>query len=841
MPSSGWLEIAQYVTSTASNLSALGFGAAKASTKLGFSIARGIVSVAPIPFLTTSLNHLENVSLLPILLGESLTSTSLNAASAAISHFGVPATDTEASFSLTSFVELVRREWEEFGVKGRSMIEVSRALAAWAAIQGFTKQWAEERWVRTVKELTPEDFKPPPARKKGKGKTVDSEKDRPRLKRAMSKISVTEDFIALGRQSQVISADIGEKILSMGDESVEVGEGSMSRRRRSNYEDWKTLRRLSKIVLAGYGGAGLLFFGTPLKPDPTLGKTMEPHMQDKTDGQVKSEEEMTLVHAVEDAEAEENIMSPPQGDFAPGPGTDEAIPGLSTLRRRVSFIKQTHDDRNDRNANTHHSTAYSYSWWNVLLGKHDRDIFEGFAFAEGNESDRDTIRTPSAASSPTVSYFPSRGNSFHDIPASLLDNTPKSTPRPPKVKPPKLRKPPKTPSAVIGDMHHMPRFWVLTDHVRRQVVVVVRGTMSFNELAVDLTCEPSPFVPATISTPATAQETENIFVCDPPTSDSPPFSRQPSSSTLSDEDDPSTSAHLNELMHDSKRKRARSTTPPPRWSQEKERTPKPKEATTLNVEVEDADDAGPPYEVHGGMLKLARAMGSKGKRMHAAVAAALSKNKKYELVLCGHSLGAGLATLFALMWADPVTCRTVPSSGLPSNHRVSVYCFAPPCVTSGSLSRLCRDMVTSLVYSYDFVSRLSLGSIRDLNRAAYWLCEGEGEASTLNLLRRALQGKLGFGGAVPDTEDEKKWFIAVRKTLEANMHYTHLFPPGRVWWAVQNESMHPSHQLEDGREGIRIFDVLHVEDAFRQIEFKGDMLSAHLPTHYDRIFQELDF
>jgi len=66
-------------------------------------------------------------------------------------------------------------------------------------------------------------------------------------------------------------------------------------------------------------------------------------------------------------------------------------------------------------------------------------------------------------------------------------------------------------------------------------------------------------------------------------------------------------------------------------------------------------------------------------------------------------------------------------------------------------------MVTSIVYSYDFVSRLSLGSIRDLNKAAYWLCEGEGDASTVNILRWALQGKLGFGGIRPDTEDDKKW------------------------------------------------------------------------------------
>jgi sn1-specific diacylglycerol lipase len=89
------------------------------------------------------------------------------------------------------------------------------------------------------------------------------------------------------------------------------------------------------------------------------------------------------------------------------------------------------------------------------------------------------------------------------------------------------------------------------------------------------------------------------------------------------------------------------------------------------------------------------------------------------------------------------------------------------CITSPSLSRLCKNLITSIVYSFDVVSRLSLGSIRDLNRAAYWLCEGEGEESTVSVLRRALKGKIGFGvGTASDTEDEKTWvsFIIVCPT-----------------------------------------------------------------------------
>lgn len=148
------------------------------------------------------------------------------------------------------------------------------------------------------------------------------------------------------------------------------------------------------------------------------------------------------------------------------------------------------------------------------------------------------------------------------------------------------------------------------------------------------------------------------------------------------------------------------------------------------------------------------------------------------------------------------------------------------------------------MYSSDVVSRLSLGSMRDLHKAAFWLCEGQGEASTISLLRRALGGKLGFGDGPGNSEEEVRWvsgstlprryspvhmtflfqFIAVRKTLEANMSSAHLFPPGKVWWAVRNESLHFSHQRAETCGGLRLFEVHQVEQVFRQIEFKGDML-----------------
>lgn len=56
----------------------------------------------------------------------------------------------------------------------------------------------------------------------------------------------------------------------------------------------------------------------------------------------------------------------------------------------------------------------------------------------------------------------------------------------------------------------------------------------------------------------------------------------------------------------------------------------------------------------------------------------------------------------------------------------------------------------SFVYSYDVVSRLSLGSVRDMTSAASWLCDaderGNGDGYT-GIVRRALMQKTGYGDA----------------------------------------------------------------------------------------------
>ncbi|KAJ7067842.1 hypothetical protein C8F01DRAFT_1333376 [Mycena amicta] len=683
-----WDTYTRATIDAASNISALGFRAVKTSTRLGFAVTRGVTSTAvgitasvvdhtlfggvyiarPIVggAVSTVLSVAEAIAMAPIFISEYITSSSLLAAHSSINLISaiIPGS-SEAAFSLSSFITLVKRELKHPPAAGASLperqfsiIQIARGIVAWVALQGVTQEFAEKRWLAHMREIPVKD---PP-------KSFEN-----------SRVRVTSDVIFPNRSGQLIVADIGEanpiraqSFFTMGRAAAPVSKRPTiipEPRRLTNAQLKTTLRRLSKLVLAGYGGASLLFFGVSLT---------SPH------------EEVNLAHAIEASEAEaEGTFS----DFtAPsGPGDPQ------------------------------------YSWWDVLLGHHDHEIFERYA------------------SEPKI---------YANTPGDKADAEIKE----------KMRA-----TAKIGSEHLMPRFWVLTDH----------RTMSLNEIAADLTCDEEEFEPAT--TPARTEEDDNrvpgrfIFPTSRPQLEIP------------------------------------SVVPP----------------------------ASPRYHVHGGMLRMARAMGGVNRPVQLAVYEALHHNPDYELVLCGHSLGAGVAGLLGMMWSDPKTCLTIPASGLPEGRRVSVYCYAPPSLVDPALGKLSERLITSFVYSHDVVSRLSLGAIRDLGAAAMWLCDGEepsdGKAASDGaghsvVTSRAKRWKAGTGSA-----DDPDWFISVRKTLEANMHI-------RVLWAMRDNDFAPAHRQtanSDTPDKLRLFEVLEPEKVFSQIVFARDMLSAHMPHQYDQALHTL--
>ncbi|KAI9448459.1 alpha/beta-hydrolase [Lactarius indigo] len=658
----------------ATAVTTLGFAAAKATTKLGFSVTRSVVSTAVGPTGTaldfalgnqlgagaaleraTSVTFAaaEQLALIPIFVGESLTSASLIAAYSSIDALSslFPGGE-ETSFSIASFINLMRNDWnnpelgEHLPEEHFSVGEATRALFAWGTLQSVTYDWQVTKWSKYLSEI-PREGPIPNVHTRMRNNSV---------------INVTGDVLLEGNKGQILTADITQTV--SGADSLAVVPRHLPNLpvptpRPKSQKDLKlTLRRLSKMCLAGYGGASLLFFGVPPKPPIS-----------------SSEEKATLEAAVEESEK-------PQED-----------------------------------------AQSRFPWWSMLLGKHDHDIFLHYA---------------------------SGGKRGTDV------------------------------TAVIGDEARMPRFWVLTDHSRQQIVLVFRGTMTLNEVAVDLT--------------TTDSDGDGDYGDEDRGDTDVPGSMPSGSDQL--------------LRVPTSRRRVRS-------------------ASFRSV---DSFEGKHRYLVHGGILKMSLVMGGRSGPVFTAVKEALSRNQGYELVMCGHSLGAGVAGILGLKWADPKTCLTARSSGLPVGRRVSVYCFAPPAAYDPHLCELSKNLITSFVY---FPRPRAL---RDMSRAAVWLCKAEAEGRPegySGITRRALRHKMGFG-----SRDDPIWFLSIRKTLEANMPLHSLYPPGRVLWARRYSPMEALRAQRE-EDGVRLFEVLDVEKVFTQIIFSRDMVSSHMAHTYDKVIEEL--
>ncbi|OMJ20515.1 Sn1-specific diacylglycerol lipase alpha [Smittium culicis] len=158
------------------------------------------------------------------------------------------------------------------------------------------------------------------------------------------------------------------------------------------------------------------------------------------------------------------------------------------------------------------------------------------------------------------------------------------------------------------------------------------------------------------------------------------------------------------------------------------------------------------FKVHSGMWQSAIMLANPSGEVFMEISNALREFPQYGLVLCGHSLGGGVAALLAILWSKPIptgsdnstnllylnrTIRpTTNESGtrassrqnkkynytfltssffdLVSDRPISCFNYGSPCVVNLELSLYSENLVTTVVNSEDIFSFLSVGSIVDL-------------------------------------------------------------------------------------------------------------------------------
>ncbi|EST07682.1 Lipase, class 3 [Kalmanozyma brasiliensis GHG001] len=684
-------------------------------------------------------------------LTSAVTSASLGAAGSGVE--GVRrALGSEVLRSLAEFSKLVKREWNADddslppgGIPAYSIITLTKALTTWVNIQIITRSYYEQRMLKGLREINTDKLK---AEVEGLRQTHHVDTTSAPLRpitagsqgqssagQSQSDVRITSNQTFTGELSgNVIGAEIGHK------------DGSSSRlpgsdepaRALTDAEAVHNLQRYSKLVLGVYGGIALYWLNSMPPGDHSLfGETT---FDTAKSSQTAPAPGSTIFSA------EEEFIRRDQAEFL------EAASQMELEDEDEDLITATETARANANKQViavngdGKGHATSYNLWDVISGTHDEDLFhhtaglERGAAAEGSyANDRRTVSN--------------------------------GTPSKDKARPSK------------------PRFYVVTDHPRKTIILVLRGTLCVGDVAADLTCESVPF----------------IF-------------------------DPEVKANLDA----------------------KYPTPTAADGKTSFVGEEAHGDL-----CHEGMYITAHEIGAPGRSVHRAVSSALAANPGYSIDVTGHSLGAGVASVLAMMWADPTTGLTTPSSGLPSGRRLHAYCFAVPCVTSSPLGRKVGSIITSYTYSFDLVCRLSLGSIQDIRNCSAWLCYEDKQAAhgdrTMNaLMKRAFEYQSGRLEQSKRAEVEHEMLV-LRKTLEANMHNTHLFPPGKVLYALKegDDIVEKSEETEaDIGRGIstnkrqRLFTVNNDDESalrnvFGQMIFSRTMLSAHMPNMYDASLHDL--
>ncbi|KAJ3267937.1 hypothetical protein HDV01_003714 [Terramyces sp. JEL0728] len=216
----------------------------------------------------------------------------------------------------------------------------------------------------------------------------------------------------------------------------------------------------------------------------------------------------------------------------------------------------------------------------------------------------------------------------------------------------------------------------------------------------------------------------------------------------------------------------------------------------IDLTCQSADFGG---NVHEGMLKAVMKLSNpeNERGVYQIIKNAMSKYD-YDLVLTGHSLGAGIAAILNLVWSDEAG-KLKPEIGLPVRN-VVVYGYACPSVLQLELGTKLGNVYTVEV-GYDWLARVSLSSVLDIRDKIQQIHELDKEEG---IIMKLLAG------------EEHDWF-ALRNELEKQE--IQLLPPGQVYWIANDKVYTVNDRLK----------------VFGELLFEAGITSAHLPDKFETV------
>jgi len=245
-------------------------------------------------------------------------------------------------------------------------------------------------------------------------------------------------------------------------------------------------------------------------------------------------------------------------------------------------------------------------------------------------------------------------------------------------------------------------------------------------------------------------------------------------------------------------------------------------------------------EVHGGMLKSAEYVlrtiehNARSQQLLSSV----KDDPEYEMIFCGHSLGAGVAALMAYRLLHGGEEHFPKIAKWAERKKLKVFAFASPCVASSRVVQSrepWNDMVTSIALTTDLVTRISVWSAETLDKRLE-IVENWDEMDEDLLVQQ-----LKAAGSCDDESGPCR-----------------MYPLGAVMWCVPNEVLEGDseiakaksalqrlapHTLPYGPKHREKYSASHYtlcelpsgyehKEVFQNLIFNVGLLYAHLPHRY---------
>jgi hypothetical protein len=193
--------------------------------------------------------------------------------------------------------------------------------------------------------------------------------------------------------------------------------------------------------------------------------------------------------------------------------------------------------------------------------------------------------------------------------------------------------------------------------------------------------------------------------------------------------------------------------------------------------------------------------------------------QEYEVIICGHSLGAGVSTLLGMFLKKQ----------LP-NLDLRVYAFATPACCSRDAALACQSYITSVVNNNDCVPRMSLMNLRTMHKL-FMLVDQKLDEKGLSpkdfkTAKRYISDLMVIDSDLLLAPEELTSFLETEfqeEDADETFSDIQLFVPGKVV-SVWNNTKDPSIIGSKVTTGVA--------KAFRQLFVEPNMLSDHACDKY---------